>query len=157
MNSINLPSESKIKAVIFDIDGTLAQIEHRRHHVASGKKKNWKAFFAEMNKDPVNEWCRNLNHMYKKEGYKIIVMSGRPSNYREVTKTWLSDNNVHYDELFMRDSRDQRQDNLVKEDLYNNHVKSYYQIEVVIDDRKQVVDMWRKIGLVCLQCDFGEF
>jgi len=43
-----------MKTVLFDIDGTLADINHRRHHV-EGDNAHWHAFFEEMGTDTVNQ------------------------------------------------------------------------------------------------------
>ena len=147
------------KAILVDIDGTLANITHRLHYVKE-KRKNWKKFFEEMKDDSVNEWCRNLVYHYFNAGYVIIFMSGRPEDYRSVTHKFIDEKAQLYHtgyQLFMRPSKDSRKDSLVKEELYLTHIKDKYTIELVIDDRQQVVDKWRELGLVTLQCAKGDF
>lgn len=146
----------KKRAIICDIDGTIANIDHRQHLV-QGHRKDWKAFFARVDKDTPNEWCVNIIQMYIAAGFEIIFMSGRHEELRKVTEKWLDDHvKVSY-KLFMRMSKDYRQDCIIKEELYNDFVKDDFNIEIVIDDRQQVVDMWRKLGLTCLQCAKGDF
>jgi hypothetical protein len=58
----------------------------------------------------------------------------------------------------MRKNNDQRKDSIIKFELFENHIKDKYYVELVVDDRQQVVDMWRrKLGLTCLQVDYGDF
>ena len=80
-----------IKAIICDIDGTAAAIDHRLHHVRGEGKPNWRLFFQDMHKDEPNLWCRNILTALQKD-HIIVMCSGRPDNHRQVTETWLKDN-----------------------------------------------------------------
>lgn len=151
------------KAIVCDLDGTMANVEHRRGYVraddlADGEKfrPNWKKFFEEMVNDPVNEWCREITSMMT-ERYPIIFATGRPADYEEHTKLWLDMNNLYGQFLFMRQAGDYRKDSIVKEIILEFEIKPRYNILFVLDDRQQVVDMWRKHGYTVLQCDAGEF
>jgi hypothetical protein len=84
-------------------------------------------------------------------------MSGRDGSCRDITIKWLEDNNIKYDSLLMRAESDFRKDSIVKKELFDNHIKNKYFIEYVLDDRNQVVDMWRDMGLKCLQVQEGNF
>lgn len=147
-------------AIIIDIDGTLADIEHRRHFIID---KDWSKFFAAMMDDKVNDWCKNIISNAKDKGVLTILCSGRPERFRGLTQQWLKKNDVAYDFLFMRNdvkadgTPDYRQDNIIKEEIYHDKIKDHFNIQFVIDDRQQVVDMWRKNGLTVLQCDYGDF
>jgi hypothetical protein len=58
----------------------------------------------------------------------------------------------------MRAENDGRKDSIVKKELFEQHIVGKYYIDLVIDDRNQVVEMWRKdLGLTCLQVDYGDF
>ncbi len=140
-----------MKTIIIDLDGTLADVGHRLHHL-EGKKKKWGKFFASMHLDPVNEWCRELLLAMKSRGHKISLVSGRPSDYKEVVEKWLQDNKIPYDELLMRKEGDFRADNIVKKEILDAHFHKD-DILFVVDDRESVVTMWREEGLVCLQCN----
>lgn len=156
---------NKQKAIIIDIDGTLANCDHRRHFVTGGNK-NWKSFLAPENvmKDTVNEWCDSIATMYLNSYFNIIFITGRPDCLSETTYFWLKNNGWfgycvadRSEFLFMRPENDRRPDHIVKEEIYLNHIKDKFDVLFVIDDRKSVVDMWRRNGLVCLQCAEGEF
>lgn len=137
------------KAVIVDIDGTLADIEHRRHFIPKQGKKKWREFFSAMGKDTVNEWCKwLLNHL----NVKRILLTGRPDDYRKETEEWLNANRVSYDLLLMRRSGDFRADTVTKKEIYEEQVAPFYDIIFVVEDRSSVVRMWRQHGLICLQC-----
>lgn len=148
------------QVIVCDLDGTLANVEHRRHHVRKEKpeKPNWKAFFEGMIDDPVNEWCRSiLSNM--NDTYRIVYATGRPADYEEYTEMWLRENRLRYagSELFMRLAGDHRSDDQVKEIILEFEIKTRWDVLFVLDDRQQVVDMWRKHGYTVLQCDYGDF
>lgn len=172
------------KTIIVDIDGTLANIAHRRHYVAS-KPKNWKAFNAAMHLDTLNEdvaWLvRRLwiseesNNLGNYDPYnRIILASGRGEESRQVTTDWLANygilpevtdpNYVYptyplftYERLYMRPAGDNRSDVIVKYEILQQMKKDGYSPYMAIDDRDGVVAMWRENGLRCLQVAKGDF
>jgi hypothetical protein len=87
----------------------------------------------------------------------IIAISGREERAREVTAKWLNDSRVPYDELLMRADGDYRRDDVVKEEIFRQRVQHRFSVAGVIDDRDRVVQMWRRIGLVCFQVADGKF
>jgi len=134
-------------AIIVDIDGTLAHMKNRSPYD-----------YTKVDTDVIDETIRDIISLYKqKENLKIIICSGRKSEARELTEKWLKDNNVEYDELFMRESEDNRKDCIVKQEIYENNIKGKYNVLFVLDDRDQVVNMWREQGLKCLQVNEGNF
>lgn len=144
------------KAIIVDLDGTLTNVDHRVHHVQS-KPKNWKKFNELMVNDKLNHWCAELISAMQSKDYSIVFVTGRDENFRGQTVHWLGQNNIKYDFLYMRKKDDHREDSDVKEELYKQHLKDKFQILFVIDDRKSVVQRWRELELICLQCAPGEF
>lgn len=157
--------KNPIKVVICDLDGTLCNIEHRLHHVREGKK-DWGKFFQGIPNDVPHEWCVNiLKGLVDK--YKIVYCSGRSEDEREKTESWLAENglNAFYDRdhtlhqvpLYMRKAKDSRKDSIVKEIILDFEILTRYVPVFMIDDRQQVVDMWRSRGYTCLQCAPGNF
>jgi predicted kinase len=141
------------RAVIFDIDGTLADLSHRLHHI-SGGKKDWDAFFAAMGGDapilPVIELLKRLGRVDS-----IVLCSGRPDNYRETTQAWLDRQGIDaldYDALYMRAAGDTRPDHVVKAEILAGMREDGYEPWLAIDDRPSIVAMWREHGITCLQC-----
>jgi predicted kinase len=143
------------KAIILDIDGTMANIDHRLHYMKQ-PKKNWAGFFADISKDSVNEWCRQIACRFQ-DNYEIIMCSGRGDNLRKETEYWLSKHQIPHDHLLMRHRQDHRADYIIKEIIYEFEIKPKFDVLFTVDDRKQVVDIWRKHGLVCLACHEGDF
>jgi phosphoglycolate phosphatase-like HAD superfamily hydrolase len=143
-----------MKKVIFDIDGTLADCSRRVHHLMK-KPKDWDAFFAEMESDPPNlpvvELCRAMHQ----RGHRIVLCTGRYEKHRLVTNQWLERNGVPYHEIRMRRNDDKRSDVEVKKEMVGP--AEVQDILFVVEDRSRNVEMWRAQGLVCLQCDAGEF
>lgn len=146
------------KAIIVDLDSTLANIKHRLHYIM-GEHKEWKEFHETALWDKVNEWCRNMIEVYARTGgYKIIICTGRPEKYKYPTISWMLQRGVYPpDEIFMRKDGDYRQDALIKKEIYETQIKDNYDVLFVLEDRKQCVDMWRSLGLVCLQCAEGDY
>jgi predicted kinase len=140
-----------VKAVIFDIDGTLSDPSHRLHHVTGGAK-NWPAFFDEMVDDPVNEPIRWLLWAVENNDTKIIITTGRPETHREQTEAWLERAGIGCHALYMRGAGDYRADNIVKAQILDGILADGFEVVLVVDDRQSVVDMWRERGLTCLQC-----
>ena len=90
-------------------------------------------------------------------GKNVILVSGREDKFREKTERWLTKHNIEYIDLFMRQTGDNRNDAVVKQEIYDNHIKGKYDINFVLDDRDRVVKMWRDNGLKCLQVAEGNF
>jgi phosphoglycolate phosphatase-like HAD superfamily hydrolase len=144
----------KEEIVIFDIDGTLADISAREHHVKK-RPKNWKGFFEGMSGDvPIVPILNLCNTLYE-AGFEIILFTGRPEDYRKDTEEWLDKHKVKYHSLFMRGSRDMRDDTIVKKEMLEHINKK--KIAFIVEDRNRVVQMWRDEGYICLQCAPGEF
>lgn len=149
-------------AIICDLDSTLCNIDHRLRHMKHEKKKDnrWDLFFKEIPNDTINEWCKTIIG-YLGVHHPIILCSGRPDSSRKDTEENLIKNDVKpvrdYRHLFMRHRSDFRRDDVIKEVILEFEIKTRYKILFAIDDRSQVVKLWRKHGLVCLQCDVGDF
>lgn len=142
--------------VIFDIDGTLADCEHRRVHL-TGEKKNWAAFNAAMGDDTPNAPVVKLARILRAAGTLIVLCTGREEDARRLTETWLTLHDVPFDGLHMRASKDYRADDLVKAEMLAEIRRQGYEPWLVVDDRASVTRMWRRLGLTCLQCAEGDF
>ncbi|MFP5384905.1 MAG: hypothetical protein ACLGHN_02415 [Bacteriovoracia bacterium] len=145
----------KNKALIVDLDGTLADIRVRLKHL-QGKKKDWKSFHKSIETDELHEWCREIMIRFADE-FKIIIVSGRVDDLKEETIQWLEKHEVPYDVRFMRRSKDHRPDTTMKLEIYEKEIKDKFQVLFVLEDRQKVVDMWRGEGLTVLQCAPGNF
>lgn len=138
--------DERDEAIIVDVDGTLAHILDRNPYDASRAME-----------DTLDDAVSVITAMAYSHGYKVIILTGRSAEHRQVTEDWLEANGVPYDELYTRAEGDRTQDSIVKELLYRTHVEPRFKVKFVLDDRNQVVDMWRRIGLKCLQVQPGDF
>lgn len=147
--------DSKLpKAVIFDIDGTLAYNDGHRS-------------FYDLNRvydDKVNRHILDILLAYLGAKFNVILVSGREGTLqcREDTILWFRDKcglDVEFGKhLFMRKAGDNRNDAIVKKELFYNYIHDKWNVEMVFDDRDRVVDMWRKeIGLPVSQVNYGNF
>lgn len=147
--SVDEDDEDKEECIIVDVDGTLAHIDQRNpRNVYDASRAH---------EDLLDDAVGVVTGMCYSHGYKVIVLTGRAAEHREVTESWLAANGIEYDELYTRPSGDRRKDSIVKKELYEKHIKDRYKVKFVLDDRNQVVDMWRSIGLKCFQVAEGNF
>ena len=138
----------KGNAIIVDIDGTLA---HRCD-------RNWFEY-DKVDQDHLDIAVYGIVEAFQKKGYTILIVSGREGTEvcRQKTLAWLDKHEVPYYDLMMRKEGDFRRDSIVKKEIYDTLIKDKFDVEFVLDDRQQVVDMWREIGLKCLQVQPGNF
>lgn len=144
------------KIVIFDIDGTLANTDHRVHHVRTIGKKNWGAFFAEAKNDKPHNHVVRLTQLYSDAAYHIILCTGRPANLREDTVSWLTEHDISFDTLLMRLTSDRGPDTKSKKQILLSFLGAnsieLSQIEAVYEDRIPVAKMWCSLGLSVFLC-----
>ncbi len=146
----------KPKAIIVDLDGTLADVSHRRPFLDE-TPPDWKSFNESCIVDPVNGWCKSLVLAMYFQRVAVIVTSGRWEEFRDASRTWLDDNGIPFAFLYLRQNGDQRSDAIVKEEILNKEILPRFDVLFAVDDRKSVVEMWRRNGIVCLQCAEGDF
>jgi hypothetical protein len=137
------------KAVIFDIDGTLAK------RVTDRSPYDMTRVGEDTPHTPVLAVLEALGA----HGYQILYCSGRFEAGRAATVQWLREHTVFWDSpLFMRPDGDFGPDSKLKLNLYREHIEPRWDVQMVFDDRDRVVGMWRlELGLPCLQVDYGDF
>lgn len=150
------------QAIIFDLDGTLCDVEHRRRYVTT-EPRNWDAFNAACVLDkPVPHVLLMFSILWDRRqafGYEVLFCSGRSGKHWDETVEWLCahlDLEPHEVNLRMRAADDRRPDNLVKKDMLDD-IRKTHEVLFAVDDRNQVVDMWRENGVPCFQCAPGDF
>lgn len=139
--------------IIFDMDGTLADVAHRRHHVA-GKRKHWGRFFAGCADDTPCAPLFDLMRALLKTGYEVQIWSGRPEHTRAASEDWLKKHGCDLAIVRMRPDGDYQPDDLLKETWLHSLPRPPV---LVFDDRNKVVAMWRRNGIVCAQVAEGDF
>jgi predicted kinase len=165
LNVIGKQDEKLPKAIICDLDGTLSLLNGRSPYDASTCQND-------LPNVPVIECVRAM----ASKGYNIIFMSGREDKYREQTENfieqycWVFKTEYEKDEielddamkviphqLYMRKSGDQRKDSIVKRELFDANISGKHYVEFALDDRDQVVSMFREIGIPVFQVNYGDF
>ena len=166
------------KTVIFDLDGTLADIDIRRDKsLKLNGKLDWDIFAAPssiIDWDKPNPPVIKMAQMFKADGFKIVIFSGRNDRGFFATKKWLVDNDVPFDLLVLRPDKfkdkswpiadgnpatgDMRfmPDDILKKKMLDTFV-DINDVFLVVDDRQKVVDMWRDLGLNTFQVAPGDF
>ena len=152
---------------IFDIDGTLCNIEQRLHFLEDKTDKaRWDKFYQACTKDAPNKPVLAVMEALQDSGAEIWLFSGRSDSVRWQTINWLHRHSClrawHLEEhpqlLTMRPVGDFTEDHLLKESWLNNMlVEDRQRLVAIFDDRKRVVDMWRANGVPCFQVAAGEF
>ena len=135
-------------AIICDIDGCAA---HRCD-------RDWFEY-EKVISDEADFAVRNIVNAFYDKGYTVLFVSGREGTAvcKDLTQRWLNENGFKHHSLMMRKEGDYRRDSIVKQEIYEQHIKDKYVVEFVLDDRNQVCSMWREIGLKCLQVQPGDF
>ena len=135
------------KAIICDLDGTLALMNGRNPFDA-----------AKCEEDVLNVPVAKVLKTFQDLGHQVLLLSGRKEEHKTQTINWLARHNITYDLLELRKTEDNRADTVVKKELFEAHISGRYYIEFVLDDRDQVVDLWRsELGLTCFQVNYGDF
>lgn len=132
------------RAIICDLDGTLALLNGRNPYDASSCEQ-----------DVLHKPIAEIITSYQA---KVILVSGRFEKNRPQTLKWLELHNIPYYALYMRKDGDKRKDTVIKKEIYETYIKDKFTVDFCIDDRPQVVRMWRHdLGLLVLQLDDKEF
>jgi phosphoglycolate phosphatase-like HAD superfamily hydrolase len=151
---------NKRNCFVFDLDGTLCDVRHRRQYVAT-KPKNWNAWNAGLVSDkphlPVQKVFKALRNLHYSNDYStdLIIVSGRSDDYKEQTVKWLTDNEIFYDEIYMRKYKDNRDDAIVKFEIADE-IEKTHNILGVFDDRHRVVNMWIQRGIFVFDVGQGQ-
>lgn len=146
------------KIIVYDVDGTLANNNHRNHWVAT-KPKNWKAFFAAQDQDvPYEDIVWTLRQHFD-GGHEVLLATGRGEEYRDVTVNWFVTHNIPFHGLYMRPAKDNRADDIIKIELLQKIRADYAPHDVFLwyDDRNRVVDALRQNGVRVLHVAPGDF
>jgi hypothetical protein len=145
-----MAAEGRMVAVV-DLDGVLADVRHRLHHVATAPK-DWDAFFAAAPTDPVLERGREVVTSLA-EGYDIVYLSGRPERCRPDTEAWLRRHGFPAGPLLLRAAGDRRPAKLVKTQALR-HLARERTVGLLVDDDPEVLEAVRAAGFDVLPADW---
>jgi hypothetical protein len=136
--------------IIVDIDGTISEKTDRDIY-------DYSRVMEDMPKKDIIKLVKLLYLQWN----DIVFCSGREDSCMDATKQWIRkyvfDGIETPIELYMRKKGDNRPDHIVKREIYMNKIAPRHDVWFVLDDRNSVVDMWRELGLTCLQVQKGDF
>ncbi len=141
--------------VIVDIDGTLAKVGDRLKYLKD-KNPDWDKFYSSCFQDePIQEIIDLVDNL---QGvYEIVYCTGRREQVRDITEKWLTLNGLIPHTLLMRPNGDKRHDTEVKPEQVKLAGIELGRVAFVLEDRDSMVKKWRKLGLKCLQVEYGDF
>jgi phosphoglycolate phosphatase-like HAD superfamily hydrolase len=148
------------KTIIFDVDGTIADVEHRRHLVNGDKgfKPDWDAFRKATEDDTPVQWVCDIAKRYIAQGDEVAFFSARNESEREVTEKQINDwIGEGHKGVFLRPNDDYTPDDEFKSKLADKFIEMGGKIDLIFDDRQKVVDMWRAKGFTVVQVAKGDF
>lgn len=137
----------KIKptAHIYDVDGTLANVDPYLHHVR-GSNRDYNAFHeASIDALPNIDVLEMLNNSVS-DGHAILIVTSRKEKWRGLTSMWLAKNNARSHALFMRSDDDNRPDYEVKKDILDK-INKYWDVVHAVDDNPNVISLWKENGI----------
>jgi predicted kinase len=139
-------NRSNLPAIIVDLDGTLAHMNGRGPY-------EWNR----VDEDDVDESVSEIIKLFSDTDTHILIVTGRDESCREKCIKWLDRHDIWFSRLFMRPAGDSRKDCIIKEEIFNQNIRDFYYVKFVLDDRNQVVETWRRLGLKCFQVAPGDF
>lgn len=135
-----------LHGIIVDVDGTLAIMKDRSPF-------EWE----KVSQDLPNERIIDIVREYEGIDKHVFIFSGRDGICEPDTLHWLNQNGIPFDKLFIRPAGNTEKDSIIKRRMFDENIRGKYYIDFVLDDRNQVVEMWRSMGLTCLQVADGNF
>lgn len=129
---------------VFDIDGVIADVRHRLHHVEA-RPKDWSAFFAAMDGDEPLEVGVALARDQASAGHRIAYLTGRDESHRALTQAWLDRHGLPEGRLVMRRVGDRRPARLMKPEALRRLARDH-DVVAVVDDDVAVVRVLREAG-----------
>ena len=143
----------KSSVCIFDIDGTLANCDHRLHYVKN-KPKNWDAFYSECMGDHVIWPVAEMLELFRKN-HLIYIVTGRPERNRDLTELWLNNNKIYFDKLIMRGDRDFRKSPDYKSSVCDTIEAEGNKIFLAVEDREDCINIFINRGIYTFNVSNG--
>jgi hypothetical protein len=138
---------------VVDIDGVVADVRHRLHHLQR-RPKDWEGFFRAADRDPPHLVGIELVHELALD-HDVVFLTGRPARLEAPTRRWLASNGIGDHPLVMRDQGDRRPAAVVKVELLRELAR-HRPIGIVVDDDPAVIDAVREAGFPVRLADWEE-
>lgn len=143
---------------IFDLDGTLANGDHRLEHIVDKDPKDWDTFFSLCGYDEPIWHTIRLFQALQAAGNDVWIWTGRSDMVADKTLKWLADHCIACETIKMRRAHDHTNDDVLKEQwLQALSVQDRARLHGVFEDRNRVVEMWRRNGVPCFHVADGAF
>lgn len=140
-----VPNPDLPKCITVDLDGTLA-----RHHRDPYDTSRYHT-------DTLHEDIAEITNGLWSQGYRVVILTGRSADFKDVCEQWLADNGVMFDSILMRASGDTRRDSIIKVELFREHIAPHFNHRAHFDDRQSVVEAMRNVGVRVLEAAPGFF
>lgn len=138
---------------IVDIDGVVADVRHRLHHI-KGRRKDWEGFFRAARQDPPHEEGVGLVRELARD-HEVVFLTGRPERCREDTLAWLDEQGIGGHRVVMRPEGNRRPAAQVKVELLRA-LAGGREVRVVVDDDTLVVAALRAAGYPVQRADWED-
>jgi hypothetical protein len=144
--------------VVFDLDGVLANGDHRQHllNPERGKRKDWKTFFSRAGEDLLIEEVASLTVLLD-PALQRVLLTARPTTIQELTLDWLSRHSIRWDLLVMRRDGDFSPSPEAKRDAVRELRAAGFEILLALDDDRRNVEMFHAEGIRCLYIHSGYY
>ena len=135
------PVDARPSCAVFDVDGVLADVRHRLHHLER-RPKDWGAFFGAMSEDPPLAQGIEMAREEAAGGSRVVYLTGRNERYRQQTSAWLTEHGCPQGQLVMRPDHDRRPARFFKPEALRR-LATGLDVTVVVDDDEAVVTVLR--------------
>jgi|GEM_PF-1373214 uncharacterized HAD superfamily protein len=139
--------------VIVDMDGTLADVRHRLHYIKGSGKKDWKRFFeGQVHDKPFAAIAQRVRSL--SGDHDIVIVTGRPEQYRDGTEAWLRKFGIPFSRIYMRPAGDHRPDYVLKGEILKKLGPE--RVSLAFEDRRPVWEVYRRAGVQVIAVNHGE-
>jgi phosphoglycolate phosphatase-like HAD superfamily hydrolase len=144
-------------AVVFDVDGVLADASGRQHLLqGNGRRKNWQAFFAAAGNDAVIDEVARLTHLLDRD-LAVVLLTARPTTIQDLTFDWLGRADLRWDLLVMRPAGEYMPSPDAKRVAVRELRQEGFELRLAIDDDRRNVDMFHSEGVPCIYLHSGYY
>lgn len=134
-------------AIVFDIDGTLADVADLAQRHLTARTKDFDAFHRASEFAKPHEWVARAARSAYEDGTAVLIVTARMSDYLDLTVRWLMANWIQFDRIYMRASGDFRKDRQVKTEIIRQIRQDGFQIIHAWDDSPQIIELWGELNV----------
>lgn len=142
---------NKRNAVIFDMDGTLVDVRLIRHYVMKENKKDFKNYHEKAMTCPPHDWVVRAAKDVHKQGFDVLIVTAREDKWRKQAEFWLAANEVPHHALFMRKTKDNRKDSVIKKSILKEIKQAGWNPILAFDDNPHIITMWTENDIPTIQ------